>query len=948
MMFPPSTPGTPWSNVNTNMDANNGMYATVYWGSSDPQGSAITKYTLTTSINNNGYTSCAFNRFTSGAEDLWGTPTSLGRYICPGWTYSFSVTATNGIGTSGASGTHTYTAPIYDRRLWTANALAVSAISTTSVNVGVSWSLIYGRPGTPAYASNAVATTCTSISSPSVTLTSTRSLAAESTSVAAGPLSGFPELATAYTISCTSTITQADGYSLTASGSQSSSPAKTVTSSLSFTVSAVSATSVTTSAISWTLSASGAASSPTLKTLLVSCTNNGLTQSTTRTLSVSGTTSEAAVTVSGLADTASYHTYCTATLSYSYASTATGTANIIVPDKTVLNNALSMIVSPSSISSILVSGLAWTLTPGLFSTPSYPSLTVACTWNGETRSATLTGIAPVSRSAQSFNVSGFRPSTTSYRVNCSATLLYSSGGPARASNATNSTAAQYCVQAAMTTLCPGVSGLPMNSTLLPVSSSWSNASSFECLLPYYNTTSVFCATSDDAPQYLWESTAKPLVPNSQLTSTSWVVPAYRTASLYRCIARLVFQGVGFQDAMTRLIEQASPTTCTVPAAPARWVQGDALQFTVAATSTTSVATSAVAWALPSEGAIDTPIYGNLTLTCTGNGVTRSATYGPVTPGSFSAPAFTIAGFPEEPFAYSIACTASLPYEPASTATATKTVSSLAARSVTSPLSFEIRVSNASAGAITTSEVSWSLSAGGAADSPAYSGLRLSCTSDGQTETSVVLDENLPRPGSASATNVTVSGLPDMSFFNVIVNCTAMLHYSNSGVASGTARIVDLVDSRAIGLWTLTATAQEAYDAGGLRHRIALSAPAVLVNAEGSVLSVAVDVGSGEARSSPLELSGSCLFNDKGWIFRGFGRAAFFVAHTGDGFEASDGSRIPAGSRYYEWGGDNSTCYDVNVGTAEQISSRARRSPVSVVFGGKVLDACGRAYQIGLK
>eukprot|EP00741_Cyanophora_paradoxa_P010777 tig00020539_g10419.t1 len=328
---------------------------------------------------------------------------------------------------------------------------------------------------------------------------------------------------------------------------------------------------------------------------------------------------------------------------------ARGRAYFSLPDKVVVNNSLSMAAAPSSISSILVSGLAWTLTPGLFSTPSYPNLTVACTWNGETRTAVLQGIPDVATSAQAINVTGFTPSTSSHPVSCSATLYYSTGGPATGAASTMSTAAMYCVASNVTMACPGLTGLAINTTLIPSSTSW-HTTSYECIPPAFKTVSVSCTgPRAGSATYQQNSTAGAVASNEPSAFVGVAVPPLAGSVAYQCRSTLHYVGTEY-NATKAIVEQQSPTTCVVPAA-----------FSIIPISTTAVSTSSITWALTKQGAIDTPVYGKLEVTCAGLSSNASAAILSIPAASASAAPVNVTGLPESWKAYRIYCTAVLAY-----------------------------------------------------------------------------------------------------------------------------------------------------------------------------------------------------------------------------------------------------------------------------------------------
>eukprot|EP00741_Cyanophora_paradoxa_P010775 tig00020539_g10417.t1 len=664
-------------------------------------------------------------------------------------------------------------------------ALTVTPTSTTSIATSsISWLLLppAGAIDTPVYGNMTL--TCTGNG---VTQFVTASPLAGVSSAAPMNVTGLPETSSSYDITCNASLPYGSGSVAAASVVVPSVAAKDVASTLAFNVSVLNGTAVVTTPIVWALTDSGAADTPAYKSLTVNCESNGVTRACAAVLGTripnAATTSESGLVITGLPDTASYHVYCAASLLYSYAGVATGSAAVIVPDKVVVNNSLSMAAAPSSISSILVSGLAWTLTPGLFSTPSYPNLTVACTWNGETRTAVLQGIPDVATSAQAINVTGFTPSTSSHPVSCSATLYYSTGGPATGAASTVSTAATYCVASNVTMACPGLTGLAINTTLIPSSTSW-HTTSYECIPPAFETVSVSCTgPRAGSATYQQNSTAGALVSNEPSAFVGVAVPPLAGSVAYQCRSTLHYVGVRFNATAAHLV-QAAMSTCLVPAAPVRFVADNALALTVTPTSTTSIATSSISWLLlPPAGAIDTPVYGNMTLTCTGNGVTQFVTASLLAGVSSAAP-MNVTGLPETSSSYDITCNASLPYGSGSVAAASVVVPSVAAKDVASTLAFNVSVLNATA--VVTTPIVWALTDSGAADTPAYKSLTVNCESNGVTR-AAVLGTRIPNAATTSESGLVITGLPDTASYHVY--CTASLLYSYAGVATGSAAVI---------------------------------------------------------------------------------------------------------------------------------------------------------------
>eukprot|EP00741_Cyanophora_paradoxa_P016929 tig00020944_g16350.t1 len=668
-------------------------------------------------------------------------------------------------------------------------ALTVTPTSTTSVATSsISWLLLpsAGAIDTPVYGNMTL--TCTGNG---ITQVVTASPLAGVSSAAPMNVTGLPETPTSYDITCNASLPYGSGSVAAASIVVPSVAAKDVASTLAFNVSVLNATAVVTTPIVWALTDSGAADTPAYKSLTVNCESNGVMRTAVLGVRIpnAATTSESGLVITGLPDTASYHVYCTASLLYSYAGVATGSTAVIVPHKVVVNNSLSMAAAPSSISSILVSGLAWTLTPGLFSTPSFPNLTVACTWNGETRTAVLQGIPDVATSAQAINVTGFTPSTSSHPVSCSATLYYSTGGPATGAASTVSTAATYCVASNVTMACPGLTGLAINTTLIPSSTSW-HTTSYECIPPAFETVSVSCTgPRAGSATYQQNSTAGAVASNEPSAFVGVAVPPLAGSVAYQCRSTLHYVGVRFNATAAHLV-QAAMSTCAVPAAPVRFVADNALALTVTPTSTTSVATSSISWLLlPSAGAINTPVYGNMTLTCTGNGITQVVTASPLAGVSSAAP-MNVTGLPETPTSYDITCNASLPYGSGSVAAASIVVPSVAAKDVASTLAFNVSVLNATA--VVTTPIVWALTDSGAADTPAYKSLTVNCESNGVMR-AAVLGVRIPNAATTSERVATGSTA-------VIVSDKTVLNNSLSMAAAPSSISSILVSGLA---WTLT-------------------------------------------------------------------------------------------------------------------------------------------------
>eukprot|EP00741_Cyanophora_paradoxa_P025807 tig00000396_g24902.t1 len=217
-------------------------------------------------------------------------------------------------------------------------------------------------------------------------------------------------------------------------------------------------------------------------------------------------------------------------------------------------------------------------------------------------------------------------------------------------------------------------------------------------------------------------------------------------------------------------------------------------------------------------------------------------------------------------------------------------------------------------------------------------MEVACTSEGVTNRLTV---DYIEPGATSVGNVSITGFPDMSFFDVVVNCSASLLYSAAGSARGTAALVDLATSRSVSVWPSTVPLEGRSTGTGAQTdtkqlKLLLWAPSKLLTASAGVNSITIDPAAGTASWTSLALSGSCPFSDEGWIHGGFGRKGFFIAHTGAEYQDASGATIQVGARYLEWDGTSgSSCVDVNNGTASEVNSRARSGPVSVVFGSKV-------------
>eukprot|EP00741_Cyanophora_paradoxa_P025808 tig00000396_g24903.t1 len=568
----------------------------------------------------------------------------------------------------------------------------------------------------------------------------------------------------------------------------------------------------------------------------------------------SGSTSyPISIIVSGLDDTYSYDTTCTVFILYAYREQANRTLSAIVPDKSVLNGTLSFTVSPVSIASVHVSGFAWAVSPGRYGTPVYSNLTVSCSWGNEMRTAVLRAIAPMQTailgvdSEGAVPLDGFVPSTEAQAVRCTAVLYYGAGGQllATATNSTTSIRASYCTPAGVAVSCPGSTGIPLNATAIATSTTWVTPA-VGCIPPAFEAVSVTCAhpgngsiwyrrstERDGSPTYrslrvicdcagvqrvaIADATSIATSSGSTGYNNSIVVVDLPDATSFdvNCTAALAYSA------------DASATGWAAVIASERTVLNGTLNFTVSPVSIASVHVSGFAWAV-SPGRYGTPVYSNLTVSCSWGNETRTAVLRAIAPmqtaisGADSEGAVLLDGFVPSTEAQAVRCTAVLYYGAGGQLLAAAANSTTSIRAsyctpagvaVSCPGSTGIPL-NATAIATSTTWVTpavgcippafeavsvtcahpgngsiWYRRSTERDGSPTYRSLRVICDCAGVQRVAIADAASIATSSGSTGYNnsIVVVDLPDATSFDV--NCTAALAYSADASATGWAAVI---------------------------------------------------------------------------------------------------------------------------------------------------------------